>query len=283
METELQVVRWVMLCGGILLLTLVIVLALVWRRKPGAGLVTDPKQAAPDDVVDLRRTSSENTAKALTELTDLNIEEARSAVEEAAVAGESQLAGVAANGEESVDVYFLDKSLLQLPREARLYPWTKLGSSLGLRLASVHRDDDGRLVLRQTFQSKAQDWFGILTGGILSAIFSAAFSRERCVALDRDHIERLVRVSVPTEVGFTWSDDLKADPPDHQVVYHLFAANEEGGTDGHVFSLAYKNWLSTRDLFEQAQAALDALVLTVVPAGLVSDEDQTNGSSTGRR
>ena len=162
--------------------------------------------------------------------------------------------------------YFVDilsEPIGEINEDEALYPWASVCSpSTPLIETTIGKTAEGAIELENSFQSKWQDVFGILTGGILSAIFSACFQRHKVERFDRDSIVRCVRLKKSHVSALS----LSFAPVSSQILYQLHVKSPKDKTYIHMFRLAVDREWQTHQKYLDAQAYVDGLIRSVVPA-----------------
>ena len=165
-------------------------------------------------------------------------------------------------------VDLLDSPVTELTGNETIYPWSSFGSASDpLGETTIGKTKQGAIELMKSYQSKWQTVFGLLTGGILSAIFASSFTRHKTEQIQPDDILEIVRFDCPHP-----SDThMKDDPPERQITYQLKSKSSEGGIHVHVFRLTASRG-KNREQYERAQEYIDGLVRSVAPQAVTIQE-----------
>jgi hypothetical protein len=179
----------------------------------------------------------------------------------------------------AVPVEFMDSSLTSVVRHDEIFPWTTVINHPNPQ-PTVRRTVDGDMVLVVTRRDESlQDVFGFL-GGILSAAVPVAFNRTKEVRLAHSSIEHVVRFRRPhLTVPTNWPEGLRANPPQAQIIYHVFVRTPKGKLQLHIFALRWTVDLATKEAYENAQGELDGLVSHVLPREHLIDDHKAKPPS----
>ena len=169
-------------------------------------------------------------------------------------------------------IEFMGSAITATEKREEVYPWATIANS-PIPDPMIEKTDDGQIVLKIAYQSQLQTLFGILTGGVASALFTASFGRIKKVPLERRSIVKIVRFTRRHPAAHqNWPDELKRNPPQRQIVYHVFVRVPKEKTQVHVFTLRWMMDLNTRVAYENAQRELDEFISSEFPRELLIDE-----------
>jgi hypothetical protein len=170
-------------------------------------------------------------------------------------------------------IEFVGSALTSTKKTDEIYPWGTATANSRRPDPRIEKTDDCQLVIKTDYQSQLQTVFGILTGGIASALFTASFSRTKKVSLQPSSIVKIVRFTRRHPAAHqNWPDELKKNPPQQQIVYHVFVQTTGEKTQVHIFTLRWTMDLDTRTAYESAQRRLDDLITSEFPAERIVDE-----------